>query len=476
MHLNEFDYSSIRQFILSKKYNCKEITAYYLNQINEGSALNAFISVFRERSCKQAEQIHNRLAKGKVGKLAGLVLAVKDNINVQGERTTCASKILSHFISPYHATVIRRLESEGTIIIGKTNMDEFAMGSSNEFSYFQPVKNPLDKTKVPGGSSGGSAAAVAASMTIAALGSDTGGSIRQPASSCGVIGMKPTYGRVSRYGLVAFASSFDQIGPLTKTVADNARILEVIAGFDPKDATTSQIPVPNYSDLLDDSVRELTIGLPDEYFGNGLNDEVKEKILAAVARLRNKGAKIKTLSLPHTQYAVSAYYILANAEASSNLARYDGVHYGYRTKSAAELNELYVRSRTEGFGNEVKKRILLGTYVLSAGYYKKYYQKAQKVRQLIKQDFEQAFHQCDCVITPTTPTTAFRIGEKINDPLTMYLSDVYTVAANLTGLPAMSVPCGQDSQNLPIGLQIMASHFNEEIIYRVGLAVEKLEN
>ncbi|MFQ5866131.1 MAG: Asp-tRNA(Asn)/Glu-tRNA(Gln) amidotransferase subunit GatA, partial [bacterium] len=356
---------------------------------------------------------------------------------------------------------------------GKTNMDEFAMGSSNENSYFSPAKNPYDRERVPGGSSGGACVAVAGDMAMAALGSDTGGSIRQPASFCGVVGLKPTYGRVSRFGLVAFASSLDQIGPITNTVGDAALLLEIISGHDERDSTSAPVRVPHFSQALGKDVKGLRIGLPKEYFTEGLHEEVRGSIEDTVNLLKNSGATFVDVSLPHTDYAIATYYILATAEASSNLARYDGARYGFRVEDAKDLEEAYVKSRSQGFGEEVKRRIMLGTYVLSAGYYEAYYRKAQKVRSLIKQDFEKAFERCDCLLTPTSPTTAFKIGEKLGDPLAMYLSDIYTVSVNLAGLPGISVPCGFDSNNLPIGVQIIGKHFDEEMVLRVAEFIEK---
>ncbi|HMD14929.1 MAG TPA: Asp-tRNA(Asn)/Glu-tRNA(Gln) amidotransferase subunit GatA, partial [Bacteroidota bacterium] len=374
---------------------------------------------------------------------------------------------------PYDATVVQRLRDADAIFIGKTNMDEFAMGSSTENSAFGPTLNPVDETRVPGGSSGGSAVAVASGMSATALGSDTGGSIRQPASFCGVVGLKPTYGRVSRYGLVAFASSFDQIGPFGNTVRDVASVLHVIAGYDPSDSTSAQVPVPNYVGALNGDVRGLRIGIPKEYYTSSLNAEVASAISRKIEMLKQSGAIVKDISLPNSEYTIATYYVLSTAEASSNLARYDGARYGYRNTETRDLLEMYVKSRSEGFGNEVKRRIMLGTYVLSAGYYEAYYAKGQKVRRLIKQDFDNAFTEVDCLLTPTAPSTAFRFGEKISDPLQMYLSDVYTVSANLAGIPAISVPCGTDLKGLPIGLQLLGKQFDEETILRVADVVER---
>ncbi|HZY10601.1 MAG TPA: Asp-tRNA(Asn)/Glu-tRNA(Gln) amidotransferase subunit GatA, partial [Bacteroidota bacterium] len=429
--------------------------------------------VFPEEAIERARKIDVKFQAGKEGMLAGMVIAIKDVICMKRTRVTCGSRILENFISPYDATVIQRLEAADAIIIGKTNMDEFAMGSSNENSSFGIVRNPIDETRVPGGSSGGSAVAVAAGLATTALGSDTGGSIRQPAAMCGVVGMKPTYGRVSRFGLVAFASSFDQIGPFGTTVRDVASVLNVIAGFDPQDSTSANRPVPNYVTSLLGDIKGLRIGLPREYYTDALDREIRNSIMKKIDTLRENGAVIKEVSLPHSEYTIATYYILTTAEASSNLARYDGARYGKRATSADSLKEMYTLSRTEGFGDEVKRRIMLGTYVLSAGYYDTYYRKGQKVRRLIKEDFDKTFQEVDCLITPTSPTTAFKIGEKVDDPLTMYLSDVYTVSANLAGIPGISIPCGKDHRGLPIGLQILGKQFDEETILRVADFLEK---
>jgi len=407
------------------------------------------------------------------GPLSGIPVAVKDNMTTRGIRSACSSRILLNFIPPYDATVVERLYRAGAVLIGKTNMDEFAMGSSTETSYMGVTRNPWDLKRIPGGSSGGSAAAVAADECIAALGSDTGGSIRQPAAHCGVVGMKPTYGRVSRYGLVAFASSLDQIGPITKDVTDCALLLNAISGHDPRDSTSVKVPAPDFTSALTGEIRGLTIGVPAEYFVEGIQPEVEDAVRAALALLEGRGAVIKEVSLPHAGYAIATYYILATAEASSNLARYDGVKYGYRTDDSADLMEMYMKTRAQGFGPEVKRRIMLGTYVLSSGYYDAYYRKAQQVRTLIKNDFDQAFQTCDVLITPTSPTTAFRIGEKINDPLQMYLSDIFTISVNLAGIPGISIPCGLDSSGLPIGLQVLGRHFDEEAVLRTAYAYEQ---
>ncbi len=407
------------------------------------------------------------------GKLKGIPVAVKDNICVEGELTTCASKILRGFKPPYNATVIEKLRSAGAVVFGRTNMDEFAFGSSCENSSYFPTLNPWDTSRIPGGSSGGSAAVVSADEAIMAIGSDTGGSIRQPASLCGVVGMKPTYGRVSRYGLIAFASSLDQIGPFTKDIKDAALLLGVIAGFDEKDSTSVNVPVPDYASCLKNDVKGMKIGIPKEYFVAGMDKEVEAAVREAIALLKGKGAQIVDVSLPHTEYAVAVYYILATAEASSNLARFDGVQYGYRCEDPANLLDMYERTRGEGFGAEAKRRIILGTYVLSSGYYDAYYLKAQKVRWLIKSDFDRVFESgCDCILTPTSPTAAFKVGEKSADPLSMYLSDIFTISVNLAGVPALSMPCGFTKGGLPIGMQLIGNFFKEEDLFRVAYTYE----
>lgn len=407
--------------------------------------------------------------------LKGTPIAIKDNICTKGELTTCCSKILTGFKPPYDATVISRLKASGATIGGKTNMDEFAFGSSTETSYYGPTRNPWDLTRIPGGSSGGSAAAVAADEAIAALGSDTGGSIRQPAALCGVVGFKPTYGRVSRYGLIAFASSLDQIGPICKDVKDTAMLMNVICGYDEMDATSVNLKAPDFTCALVEDVSKIKVGIPKEYFIEGLDEEVKSAVLNAVAVLKELGAETVEISLPHTKCAVSVYYIVATSEASSNLARFDGVKYGYRV-GGSDLADMYNKTRADGFGDEAKRRIILGTYCLSSGYYEAYYLKAQKVRALIKKDFEEAFRICDCIVTPTTPMPAFKIGEKIDNPLQMYLCDIFTIPANLSGIPAISIPCGFSREGLPIGLQIMGRHFDEELLLRVAYTFEQNTN
>lgn len=415
----------------------------------------------------------SQISQNKNSALYGVPVLVKDNICVKDEDTTCGSRILKGFKPPYDATVIKRLKSAGAIIIGKANMDEFAFGSSCETSCYGPTRNPHDLERIPGGSSGGSAAAVASDQTILALGSDTGGSIRQPASLCGVVGLKPTYGRVSRYGLIAFASSLDQIGPITKDVADAALMMNVIAGYDEMDSTSVDIKVPDYTKSLVKDVKGMRIGVPKEYFVEGIDKEVEASVRKAIDILKDLGAIVVDISLPHTQYAVSTYYIVAPAEASSNLARFDGVQYGFRSENAVDLIDMYIKTRSKGFGDEAKRRILLGTYCLSTGYYDAYYLKAQKVRTKIKEDFDKAFKDCDCIATPTSPTAAFKIGEKMNDPLSMYLSDIFTISANLAGIPAISIPCGFVGGSLPIGLQILSKPFDEETLFRAAYTFEQ---
>jgi aspartyl-tRNA(Asn)/glutamyl-tRNA(Gln) amidotransferase subunit A len=466
-------YDDIGEGLQSGKFTCESIVKSYLERIKSYERLNAFISVFENKAIERAIEVDRKINEGNAGKLAGMVIAVKDNICIKDERCTCASKILENFVSLYNATVIERLLKEDAIIIGKTNLDEFAMGSSTENSYFGPTLNPFDETRVPGGSSGGSAVAVAVGLCTTALGSDTGGSIRQPASFCGVYGLKPTYGRVSRFGLVAFASSFDTIGPLANSTRDIALVLQVIAGHDENDSTCADVPVPDYLSFIGLDVKGLRVGVPEEYFSLGLDDEVREAIQKRIDFLSENGAIIEKISLPHTEYNIPTYYILVTAEASSNLARYDGARYGYRASGVKSLYEMYVKSRSEGFGPEVKRRIMLGTYVLSAGYYEAYYRKAQKVRRLIKEDFDKAFEKVDVIITPTSPTTAFKLGEKVDDPLQMYLSDIYTVSVNLAGVPAINVPAGFDSKGLPIGMQIIGKQFDEGTILRVSDFIER---
>jgi aspartyl-tRNA(Asn)/glutamyl-tRNA(Gln) amidotransferase subunit A len=466
-------FDAIRSALAAGTTSCERMTEEYLRVIEERKSLNAFLSVFAEKALEQARAVDRKLAAGVAGPLAGMVISVKDNMAIKGERVTCGSKILEQFIAPYTATCIQRLIDADAVIIGKTNLDEFAMGSSTENSAFGRVLLPMDESRVPGGSSGGSAVAVAAGMSTTALGTDTGGSIRQPAAFTGVVGLKPTYGRVSRYGLVAFASSFDQIGPFALCVKDAAQVLNVIAGHDENDSTSADVPVPNYVAELGKDVKGLKVGMPKEYFGDALDNEIRNAIERKLDLLRSHGATVEEVSLPHTEYTIATYYILATAEASSNLARYDGARYGYRAAGVRDLAEMYTRSRSEGFGAEVKRRIMLGTYVLSAGYYDAYYRKGQKVRRLIQEDFFNAFRRVDCLITPTSPTTAFKAGEKVDDPLQMYLSDIYTTSANLAGIPGISIPCGKDKQGLPIGLQILGKQFDEATVLRVADFLER---
>lgn len=465
---NRKTFDSLRKELEAGSTTCEKITEQYLEKIQKGKHFNAFLSVYQEKALEQACWVDKEFASGTAGKLAGMVLAIKDQICIRGEKVTCSSKILENFEAIYDATVIEKLRAADAIFIGKTNMDEFGMGSSTENSAFGITLNPVDETRVPGGSSGGSAVAVAAGMATTALGEDTGGSIRQPAALCGIVGVKPTYGRVSRYGLVAYASSFDTIGPFANNVRDCAYVLQVIAGHDKHDSTSANLPVPDYSAALTKKVKGLRVGVPKEFFGEGLDPEIHQAIERKIDVLKQHGAIVEQVSLPHTSYHIATYYILTTAEASSNLARYDGARYGYRTPHAKDLYEMYVKSRSESFGLEVKRRIMLGTYVLSAGYYEAYYRKAQKVRRLIKEDFDKAFQKFDCLITPTSPTTAFKIGEKVDDPLTMYLSDIFVTCANLTGIPGINIPCGNDSKGLPIGLQILGKQFDETMILKVA--------
>lgn len=451
------------------------VTAAFLEIIHQREAkVQAFLHVNDTEALEQARVVDQKRKSGEtLGKLAGIPVAVKDVLCTRGQPTTCGSKILKNFVPPYDAHVITRLRQADAIFLGKTNMDEFAMGSSTENSAYQVTRNPWDLERIPGGSSGGSAAAVAASESPLSLGSDTGGSIRQPASLCGIVGLKPTYGRVSRFGLVAYGSSLDQIGPFAHDLADAALLLEVIAGHDSRDSTSVDRPVPNYQKTLDQSLRPLTIGMPREYFGEGLDSEVESAVREALKVYQGLGASIKDISLPHSRYAIATYYLVATAEASSNLARYDGVHFGHRSQNAENLMQMYCRSRGEGFGAEVKRRIMLGTYALSSGYKDAYYLKALQVRRLIKNDFDKAFAECDVVLGPTAPTPAFKIGEKTDNPLAMYLSDIYTISGNLAGLPGVSIPCGFSKSGLPIGLQIQAPPFEEEKLLRVARMFEK---
>jgi aspartyl-tRNA(Asn)/glutamyl-tRNA(Gln) amidotransferase subunit A len=450
------------------------VESFYARIQKEDAQIGAYLTLCKDRALEQAERMDRMVAEGKpLPPLGGVPVAIKDVMCTRGVRTTAGSKILGNFIPPYDCTAVARLEAAGAVVLGKLNCDEFAMGSSTENSAFHPVRNPRDTSRVPGGSSGGSAAAVAADMAVFTLGSDTGGSIRQPASFCGVVGLMPTYGRVSRYGLIAFASSLDHIGPLARNVKDAAIVLRTIAGRDPMDSTSAEVPVPDYVAELEKPVRGLKIGVAKEYFGEGLDSEVRKAIEEAIHKLAQLDCEIVPVSLPHTEYAIPTYYIVATAEASANLARFDGVRYGYRAKNPRTLSEMYRRSRDEGFGAEVKRRIMLGTYALSAGYYDAYYLKAQKVRTLLARDFDQALRKVDAIVTPTCPTPAFRLGEKVNDPLAMYLADIYTVTADLAGIPGISIPCGETREKLPIGLQILGKHFDEATLLRLAHSYEQ---
>ncbi len=459
------------ELIKSGKLNLVENVKHFLKNIEDQKDLNAFNFVFSDEAIKSASAVEQKIKNNSAGKLAGMVIAIKDVLAYKDHPLTCASNILKNFTSLYTATAVQKLIDEDAIIIGKTNCDEFAMGSSNENSAFGNVLNPVDKSRVPGGSSGGSAVAVAANLCDVSLGTDTGGSIRQPAAFCGIFGLKPTYGRVSRFGLTAFASSFDSIGPFSKNVEDAALVMEVISGKDLNDSTSIEKVIPDFSSSLSKD-KKLKIGIPKEYFADGLDEEIKTAILNIVDELKLEGYEVKEVSLPKTEYTIATYYILTTAEASSNLARFDGARYGFRANDYKNLKEMYLNSRTQGFGTEVKRRIMLGTYVLSSGYYDAYYRKAQKVRRLIKEDFDNAFKQVDLLITPTTPTVAFKIGEKSDDPLQMYLSDIYTTSANLAGIPGMNVPIGKNSENLPIGLQILSQQFEEEKIFQLAKHIQ----
>jgi aspartyl-tRNA(Asn)/glutamyl-tRNA(Gln) amidotransferase subunit A len=474
MNLDLLTIDAARSAVQERKTSAVALAeSFYAKIESDDPKIGAFLTLSKERALAKAAEMDALAAKGeKLPPLGGVPVGIKDVMVTRGIRTTAGSKILGNYIPPYDCTAVSRLEAAGAVVLGKLNCDEFAMGSSNENSAWKPVHNPRDLSRVPGGSSGGSAAAVAADMAVATLGSDTGGSIRQPASFCGVVGLMPTYGRVSRYGLIAFASSLDHIGPLTKTVKDAATVLRTIAGRDPMDSTSAEVPVPDYVAELEKPVRGMKIGVAKEYLGEGLDAEVRKAVEGAIQKLAKQGCEIVEVSLPHTKYAIPTYYIVATAEASSNLARFDGVRYGYRAKDARTLSEMYRRSRDQGFGAEVKRRIMLGTYALSAGYYDAYYLKAQKVRTLLTQDFDQAFKKVDAIVGPVSPTAAFKLGEKVDDPLAMYLADIYTVTADLAGIPGISVPCGETKEKLPIGLQILGRHFDESTILRVAQASE----
>lgn len=460
--------------IADKQLSSKEITEAYLENINKtDSEIGAYLTVTAESAIKTAEETDKKIAAGeKLSTLAGIPGGIKDNMCTKGVKTTCASKMLENFVPCYSSTAVEKLNEQGFVMLGKLNMDEFAMGSTNENSYFKPVKNPVNTERVPGGSSGGSAAAVAAKEAAFTLGSDTGGSIRQPAAFCGVVGMKPTYGTVSRYGLVAFASSLDQIGPLTKNVKDNALILNAIAGHDPKDATCIGGGRPDYTAEIGKDVKGMTVGLPTEFFGDGVSADVKDAVLAAAKRYEKLGANIEEVKLPSLKHALSAYYVISSAEASSNLARFDGIRYGYRSENAETLDDIYKNSRSEGFGPEVQRRIMLGTFALSSGYYDAYYKKALQVRTLVVRDYNKVFEKCDFIISPVAPTTAYKLGEKTDNPLEMYMGDIYSVPINIAGVPSLSLPCGKDGDNMPIGMQLIGKPLGEATLYRAGYAFE----
>ncbi|HQH50784.1 MAG TPA: Asp-tRNA(Asn)/Glu-tRNA(Gln) amidotransferase subunit GatA [Candidatus Hydrogenedentes bacterium] len=468
----------LRDAVRSGETTAAEVTQSFLNRIKAvDGKVQAYTDVWEDHALRQAEKVDAKLKRGEdAGPLAAVPIGVKDVFCTKVGTTTCCSKILKGYRSPFDATIIEKLDAAGGIFLGKLNMDEFAMGSSTENSAVQITHNPWNLACVPGGSSGGSAAAIAADECAIALGSDTGGSIRQPAACCGCVGLKPTYGRVSRYGLVAFASSLDQVGPFTKDMKDMALALNVLCGLDPRDSTSSDIPVPDFTRALRDDVSDITVGLPKEYFTDALGGDVRTRVEAAVNVLKGLGAKVIDVSLPHTDYAIAVYYIICTAEASANLARFDGVRYGYRSPNVTDVRDMYVNSKTEAFGPEVRRRIMLGTYVLSSGYYDAYYLKAQKVRTLIRQDFQKAFEKCDVILTPTSPTPAFKLGEKTADPLEMYLSDIYTISVNLASIPGMSMPCGLTESGLPVGLQILGKPFDEETVLRVGYTYEQHRN
>lgn len=474
MEITDMTVHELVEKMKSKEITSQEITQAYINRIEEKeNAIGAFVTKTTEDALENAKLIDNSSIDRTQNPFAGIPIGIKDNLCTKGVKTTCSSKMLENYVAPYDATVIKKLKEQKIISLGKLNMDEFAMGSSTENSAIKITHNPWDLNKVPGGSSGGSAAAVAGNLVPWALGSDTGGSIREPAAFCGVVGLKPTYGLVSRYGLVAFASSLDQIGPITKDVRDAALLLNIIAGYDEMDSTSYDKPKVNYEDALKNDVKELKIGVPKEFFGEGISPDVKKSLQNAIERYKELGAIVEECSLDIADYSLAAYYIIACAEASSNLGRFDGIRYGYRTKEFSDLNELFVNSRTEGFGNEVKRRIILGTYVLSSGYYDAYYKKAQKVRTYVREKFNECFAKYDVLLTPTTPTTAFDIGAKSNNPMEMYLADICTVSINIASVPAISIPCGVDSNNMPIGMQLIGNRFDEETILNAAYTFEQ---
>ena len=478
MNLYEYTAHELAEMLNKKEISSEELTKAYYDRIKEkDEEVKAYVSLIEDKALKRAKQVDEKRAKNEnVKKYAGIPIGIKDNMCIRNTKTTCSSKMLENFVSPYNATVIDKLNSEDLVFLGKLNMDEFAMGGSTEYSAFFKTHNPWDLSRVPGGSSGGSAAAVAAKMAPWTLGSDTGGSIRQPSSLCGVVGLKPTYGLVSRYGLVAFASSLDQIGPITKDVTDAAILLNLIAGHDEKDSTSLKLEIKDYTLSLKNDVKGMKIGIPKEYIGEGINEEVKNAILEVAKKYEEMGAIVEECSLDVGKYATAVYYIIACAEASSNLGRFDGIRYGYRSENFENLKDIYKNSRSEGFGPEVKRRIILGTYVLSSGYYDAYYKKAQKVRTVIKNAYNELFQKYDLLLTPTSPTTAFKIGEKSNNPLEMYLADICTVPVNIAGLPGMSIPCSLDSKGLPIGFQLISNSFQEEKIFRAAYSYEQNSN
>lgn len=475
MNITELTVHELQEKLKNKELTVKEITKAYIDRIDEREKdVQAFVTILKDEANKKAEEIQSKIDNGEIkGELAGIPIGIKDNICTKGIKTTCSSKMLENFVSPYDATVMEKINNENMIDLGKLNMDEFAMGGSTEYSYFKKTKNPWNLNKVPGGSSGGSAAAVASNMVPWALGSDTGGSIREPASFCGVVGLKPTYGLVSRYGLVAFASSLDQIGPITKDVKDAAMLLNVIAGHDERDTTSINKEKVDYLKALKNDVKGLKIGVPKEFFGEGINEEVKESLQQAIEIYKELGAEIEEFSLDIAKYSLASYYIIACAEASSNLGRFDGIRYTYRTKEFKNLKEIYKKSRSEGFGPEVKRRIILGTYVLSSGYYDAYYKKAQQVRTLVMKEFNKGFEKYDVILTPTSPTVAFDIGSKSSNPLEMYLADICTVSVNIAGLPGISIPCGVDKSGMPIGMQLIGNKFCEETILNAAYTFEQ---
>lgn len=477
MSLEYLTISQVKKYLEGKQFSCQELTQYYLKRIDSQRELNSYITVSADQALKQAKEIDEKINQGqKLDLLEGVPIAIKDIIMTKGIRTTASSKALSDYVAPYDATVVSKLKETGVVILGKNSCDEFAMGSSNETNAFGPVKNPWDKERVPGGTSGGSTAAVAADLCTASLGTDTGGSVRQPAAFCGVVGLRPTYGRVSRYGLISMTSSLDQASPVTRTVEDAAIFLDAIAGEDRNDFTTLTCEKDNYLSNLNLDIKGKKIGIPKEYFSSGMDIEIETAIKEAIKKFKELGAVIKDVSLPHTVYSLAVYYIIMPAEVSSNLARYDGIRYSYKSQLAKDLFEVYTKSRAEGFGDEVKRRIMMGTYVLSAGYQDAYYKQARKVQKLIQEEYQKIFKQVDVLLTPTTPTTAFKIGEKFNDPLTMYLSDIYTVSVNISGLCGISIPCGFSKKSLPIGLQILGAPFEEAKILQFAYNYQEATN